>query len=267
MTAPTPPEVRYTDPAVPTVARIYNYLCGGTDHFTADRRAAEQILAAVPDARDRAQANRAFILRTVSAMAAAGIGQFIDVGAGLPHGPAVHQAARILVPDARVVYVDIDPVACTLWQTLLVGDDGAAAVMADAGDPEAILAHPEVRRLIRFIAPVGVLFGAVLPFLGAAAGPGVAAFRQRMGPGSMLALSHVTATGTPPKMAAEVQDICAAAGAGVTFRTRVQVGALFGDLALAAPGLVEVTKWPSPQPGAVTPALPILGGLARVRNR
>ncbi len=246
---------------------MYNYLCGGADHFSADRRAVEHLLAAVPDAQARARANRGFVLRAVTFMATAGIRQFIDIGAGIPAGLNVHQTARAVVPDARVIYVDADPIACTHWQALLAGDDGAAAILADARNPQAILAHPEVNRLISFAAPAGVLFGAVLHFLGDSAEETVAAFRRRMCPGSMLALSHLTADGTPSHVISAVQDACKAAAVQVMFRTGREIGGLFGDFDLVAPGLVEVTQWPSPQPGGASSVLPIAGGVARARPR
>lgn len=152
-------------------------------------------------------------MRAVEFMAASGIDQFIDLGAGIPAGPNVHDAARSVIPAARVVYVDADPVACTHWQALLGSDDGAVAVMADIRNPGAILAHPELNRLISFNRPVGVLFTAVLPFIGDAdAGASVAAFRQRMCPGSMLAISHVTSDGTPPEVITGLQDAYVPAG-------------------------------------------------------
>ena len=260
------PARNYGNTAVPNVARMYDVLLGGTDNFTADRQAAEQILVAVPDGRAVAQANRDFVQRAVRFMAASGIAQFIDLGAGIPCGPAIHDAARTIIPAARVVYVDANPVVCTHWQALLAGDDEAVAVMADIRDPGAILTHPELNRLISFTQPVGVLFTAVLPFIGdAGADASVAAFRPRMCPGSMLAISHVTSDGTPPEVITGLQDVYSPAGTHLAFRARATIETFFGDFKLARPGLVDVAEWPDPRGVLVSATLRTAAGVAQVR--
>lgn len=176
-------------------------------------------------------------------MAASGIAQFIDLGAGIPYGLGIHDVARTVIPAARVVYVDADPVACTHWQALLATEDGAAVVMADIRDPGAILAHPELNRLISFTQPVGVLFTAVLPFIGDADAEGsVAAFRQRMCPGSMLAISHVTSDGTPSGVITGLQDAYSPTGTHIAFRPRARIETFFGGFKLVRPGLVDVAE-------------------------
>jgi len=101
------------DPGRPNAARIYDYLLGGKDNFAADRHAAEQLLSALPDAAVAARANRAFLTAAVRYVARCGIAQFVDMGAGLPTSPNVHEPARAVVPAARVAYVDNDPIAVT----------------------------------------------------------------------------------------------------------------------------------------------------------
>jgi hypothetical protein len=241
-------------------------IIGGTDNFTADREAAGQILAAVPDGRAVAQANRDFVQRAVHLMAASGIAQFIDLGAGIPRGPGIHDVARSVLPAARVVYVDADPVACTHWQALLGTEDGAAVVMADIRDPGAILAHPELNRLISFTRPVGVLLTAVLPFIGDAdADASVAAFRQRMCPGSMLAISHVTSDGTPPEVISGLRDAYSLTGVRIAFRAQAGIETFFGGFKLARPGIVDIAEWPDPRGVLVSAALRTAAGVAQVQ--
>jgi hypothetical protein len=96
------------DPSKPSAARIYDYLLGGKDNFAADRDATEQLLRALPDAAQAARANRAFMAAAVRHVAGQGIGQYVDIGAGLPTSPNVHECARAGVPGARVTYVDND---------------------------------------------------------------------------------------------------------------------------------------------------------------
>ncbi len=93
------------DPTTPNMACIYDYRLGGKDHFPADRAEAERLLGIYPPVRDLARENRAFITRAVSWAARQGTGQFVDLGAGLPACPAVHQAARQVMAAARVACV------------------------------------------------------------------------------------------------------------------------------------------------------------------
>ncbi len=123
------------DSATPNMARVYNYWLGGKDHYAADRAEAERLLAIYPPLRDLVRENRAFVTQAVSWAARQGIGRFIDLGAGLPASPPVHQAARAVLPAARVAYVDIDPVVLSHARALLTSDDGVTAVAADLRDP------------------------------------------------------------------------------------------------------------------------------------
>jgi hypothetical protein len=116
--------------SVPNVARIYDYILGGKDNFAADRRAAQQLLAALPDIAGVVRDNRSFIGRVVRFLAGeAGIRQFLDLGAGLPTQNCVHEMAQAIAPDARVVYVDNDPVVCSHGQALLGPPDTVGVVL------------------------------------------------------------------------------------------------------------------------------------------
>src|SRR6266571_1345817 len=97
-------------PAQPNIARMYSYFLGGTDHLPTDRLAAESVTVGYREVIDVARANRAFVLRAVTHAATLGITQFVDLGAGLPEPPTVHQTARAVNPAARTAYVDNDPV-------------------------------------------------------------------------------------------------------------------------------------------------------------
>ena len=131
------------DSGTPNIARVYDYWLGGKDHYAADRAEAERLLAIYPPLRDLVRENRAFVTQAVTWAARQGIGQFIDLGAGLPASPAVHQTARVVLPSARVAYVDIDPVVLSHARALLTIDQSVTAVSADLRDPAGVLAHPE----------------------------------------------------------------------------------------------------------------------------
>ena len=152
------------DSGTPNMARVYDYWLGGKDHYAADRAEAERLLAIYPPLRDLVRENRAFVTQAITWAARQRIGQFIDLGAGLPASPPVHRAARAVLPSARVAYVDIDPVVLSHARALLTSDDGVTAVAADLRDPAAVLAHPELRAVIDPARPAGIILGAVLHF-------------------------------------------------------------------------------------------------------
>jgi len=175
------------DPATPNMARVYDYWLGGKDHFPADRAEAERLLGIYPPLRDLVRENRAFVVQAVSWAARQGTGQFIDLGAGLPASPTVHQAARRVMPLARVAYVDVDPVVLSHARALVATSDGVTAVAADLRDPGAVLADPELRAVIDPARPVCVILGAVLHFMDVGAARAVTAgYARLMTPDSCL---------------------------------------------------------------------------------
>jgi len=232
------------DPSKPNAARVYDYLLGGKDNFAVDRQAAEALIKALPDAAQAARANRAFLCAAVRHVAAQGVRQFVDIGAGLPTTPNVHECARKAVPGARVVYVDNDPVVVTFARALLATDDQVTVISADARDHAAILAAPEFGALIDLSEPVCVMFVSMLHFLPADdADATVAAFREKMAPGSYLVISagHDNAKNTA------VRDRVQAAYGDdtvLTGRSLDDIAAYFGDFDLEPPGLVPLTEWP-----------------------
>jgi O-methyltransferase involved in polyketide biosynthesis len=263
------------DPTRPNAARVYDYLLGGKDHFAADREAADQLVRALPDAAQVAKANRAFLAAAVRYVASRGIAQYVDIGAGLPTSPNVHECARAAVPGARVAYVDNDPVVVSHARALLATDDLVRVISADVRDYKAILCAPELDGFIDFDKPVCVLFVSMLHFLPIGdADAAVAAFRERMAPGSYLVIS----VGADSDRSHPVRDqVRAAYGSGtvLTGRSPAQVAAVFGDFDMEPPGIVPVTEWPLGIPGAPqqlrqVPATPttagMLAGIGRKRG-
>jgi S-adenosyl methyltransferase len=221
------------------VARVYDYMLGGTHNFTVDRDAARTLTAIVPTARDGARANRAFLGRAVRFLAEAGIRQFLDIGSGVPTQGNVHEVARSIAPESRVVYVEIDPVAIAHSKSILAGDDRATVIKADLREPEAILGHPDVGRLIDFEQPVGLLLVSVLPFIRDEEQPGelVKRLARPLVSGSYLAISHATFDGQPPSAAEAVRRVYTRATAPVKLRGRAEVGRFFDGFDLVEPGL------------------------------
>jgi S-adenosyl methyltransferase len=226
------------DPATPSPARLYDYYLGGTDNFRADREAAERIRARMPELADAAWANRAFHQRAAQWMArTAGIRQFLDIGSGLPTQNNTHQAVAKAAPDARVVYVDNDPLVRVHASALLTGTGSTRFITADLRDPCSVLHHPHTRELIDFSQPTGLLMTAVLHFVADGSDPYglVARYLAELAPDSYLALTHITADQKPPAAVQAIVDIYAHATEQIYLRSRADVERFFDGLELVPP--------------------------------
>jgi hypothetical protein len=245
---------------------MYDYYLGGKDNFAVDREAAERAVAAMPVIPVLARANRAFLVDSVGKMAAAGVGQFLDIGSGLPTSPNVHEVARQTVPDARVVYVDYDPVV-VLHSEAKRRVPGTAAVRADVRSPDAIFAAPEVEELIDFDQPCGVLMMSVLHFVGGTIAPLVARYADRLVPGSYLALSHVVTDGADESGITGVQEVYEASPTDPAVRSTAAIRELFAGFELLPPGLTDVRTFTDPtfaySPEDPAPGIWMLCGLGR----
>ena len=226
-------------------ARIYDYLLGGKDNYAADRLAAQHAIAAIPEVRKVARANRRFLVRAVRFAAEQGIGQFIDLGTGFPTSPNVHEVARGTCLEAKVIYVDNDPVVTAHSRALRATVPGVVAIEGDIRDPRSVLADGELTELIDFTAPVAVLFVAVLHFIRPEDDPAqiVASFAERMAPGGYLIVSHGVSDHTEPRAVAELAKAYGRSGVPLVPRTVAEVGSWFAGFELIRPGLVDVTRW------------------------
>jgi hypothetical protein len=238
------------DASRPNIARVYDCLLGGTDNFPVDREVATQALLLMPDAPRVALENRAFLRRVVRQLAGpAGIRQFLDIGSGLPTQWNVHQAVHEVAPDARVVYVDNDPMVVAHTEALLAGARNTAVVRADLRRPEEIVADPTVGEFIDFSQPVGLLLLAIVHHLTDEENPAgiTARLRDALPAGSHLALSHFRNPGAAhPQAAARAvageKLLNERLGTG-RWRTHEEILAYFGDLELLEPGLVPLPEW------------------------
>ena len=250
----------------PSSARIYDALLGGSHNFAADRDAAERLLSMIPAAGEMARANRAFLKRAVEFMLDAGVRQFLDIGSGIPTVGNVHEVAQRRVPDARVVYVDIDPVAVAHAGEILKDDAFATAVQADMRFPEAILGHAGVRRLLDPGRPIGLLLVSMLHFVpDDDAYPAVARLVGSLPPGSYVAISHGVSE-TPADAAGDgVADLYRRTDVSTaTGRSRAQILRFFGDAVPEPPGLVWVHEWPAGPAGDGGPGdMAVVAGVGR----
>jgi len=251
------------DPATPNVARVYNHLLGGKDASPADRAEAGRLLELYPPLADLVRENRAFVTRAVTWAAGQGIAQFIDLGAGLPASPSIHQAAREVIPTARVAYVDIDAVVLSHARALLATGDGVIAVEADLRDPQAVLADRELRQVIDPAWPACVILGAVLHFFDAGTAREVAAgYARLIAPGSYLIIS--VACNDDETLGKQLAEEYTAA----TWHNHSaeDVTSFFAGLELVGPGVTEGRRW---RPWLPEPALHrrdghVLAGVGRV---
>jgi hypothetical protein len=173
---------------------VYDYWLGGTHNFLADQDAGRAVVAADPNMREMARANRAFLGRAVRFLAAQGIRQYLDIGSGIPTQGNVHEIAQQAAPGSRVVYVDIDPVAVAHSRAILAGIQDAGIIEADLREPQKILAHSVTRSLVDFDQPAGLLLSAVLHFVGHDEDPWrlTRTLRDALPAGSYLVISHGT---------------------------------------------------------------------------
>jgi hypothetical protein len=239
-----PPEIPL---GVPTAARMYDAALGGKDNFEVDREANEKLYDAIGEGRvrDTALENRLWLGRAVRHLAEeCGIRQFLDLGSGLPTARNTHQIAQEVHPEARVVYVDIDPIVAVHGRALLAGDN-TRIVTADMRRPTAVLDHPDTRELIDFNRPVAVLFVAVFHFIPPADEPLgiVKAFRERQVPGSYLAIAHLTTDGMSDEECEGWRAGFAGATSRLTLRGKEEIRALFDGYDLVEPGLVRPHLW------------------------
>ncbi len=252
------------------MARAYDYLLGGEHNFASDREMIRQAMEIIPDLPIQARANRAFLHRAVSYLTAAGIRQFLDVGSGIPTRGNVHEVAQKAAPDAKVVYVDIDPVAVSHSRQLLAGNSRTVVIQQDARNATGIIDHPDVRGLLDFDQPVALLLVALLHVIPDADDPYkiVSTLCSALAPGSYLVIGHGTSDGRPDDVEKFV-GISRQTPTTLSTRDRAGIMRFFDGFDLVEPGLVWAPEWRPESPDDV-PAEPHLSsnyvGVGRLRE-
>lgn len=227
----------------------------------------EHILAINPTTRDAARANRAFMRRAVHTVVSGGITQILDIGTGIPTSPNTHEIAQAIAPDARVVYVDNDPIVGVHAHALLTGTGTTAFALADAREPAGILEHPNVRDTLDFSRPVALMLVGVLHFITDREDPQaiVKTLRDALPEGSCLVLSHATSDLIDTR---EITDAYNRnSSASLNMRSHAQISGFFDGFDLIEPGLVLVADWRPQEP--VDPGaekLGIYGGIGMLRR-
>jgi hypothetical protein len=230
---------------------MYDYFLGGSHNFAVDREFAEQVLKAMPGVTALARENRAFLRRAVRYLVDQGVRQFIDLGSGIPTVGNVHEVAQACDPQARTVYVDLDPVAYAHSRAILAGNPYATVVRGDLRQPSEVLAEPHLRAHIDFEQPVGILLVSVLHFVPDEDKPAniVAGYAGATVPGSHVVVSHANTEARTAK-SDQVVTLYQRASAAVVTRTAADISALLAGLTIVEPGAVGLAQWrPDPTDG------------------
>jgi hypothetical protein len=256
-----PPKI---DTTVPQSARIWNYWLGGRDNYPVDRAAGEQFREAFPGIVDVARSSRQFLSRAVRYLAGeAGIRQFLDIGTGLPTADNTHQVAQRVAPDARIVYVDNDPLVLTHARALLTSTPQGVTdyIDADLREPDRIV--QAAAKTLDFGQPIALMLMGILGHIvdDEEARSIVKRLLDALPSGGYLVLFDGTDT---DRAGVEAQERYNQSGA-VPYRLRspAQIAGFFEGLELVEPGVVSCPRW-RPEPDAGGPAdADAFGGVGR----
>jgi hypothetical protein len=237
------------DTAKASVARVYDAFLGGKDNYEVDREVFRRVQQAAPEARLLAWDNRNFLIRVTRFIASeTGVTQFLDCGSGLPTAENTHQIAQRIQPDARVVYVDNDPVVLAHGRALLEENDQTHFSAADIFEPREILDDEIVRKHLDFSQPIALFQLGTLHHYDGERSPGdiMQEYIEGLPSGSYVALSHFfdPESSEHSELARRMEQIFlhSPMGSGM-FRTRTEIESMFPGLELVEPGLTRCADW------------------------
>jgi hypothetical protein len=229
----------------PNAARMYDYLLGGYHNFAVDRMIVQKTLELFPDTALHARVSRRILARSVRFMVEQGIDQFLDIGSGIPTAGSSHEVARSLNPEARVVYVDIDPVVVAHSKAILKDTPNTAVLRGDVRRTEQIFKDESVVRLLDFNRPLGLVMILLLHFVNddAEAYRCVAELRNKSVSGSYMILSHGTFEEAPADIVKLFQQITSQTTTPHKYRSKAEIEAFFTGFEILEPGIVHLPLW------------------------
>jgi len=251
------------DASVPHSARFWNYLLGGKDNYQVDRDIGDYVQERFPRMVTVARESRSFLSRAVRhVVEEEGVRQFLDIGTGLPTADNTHEVAQRHAPEARIVYVDNDPLVLVHARALLASSpEGATTyVHADVREPERIL--EEARETLDFSRPVCLVLMGVLGHIADVAEAEGIIDRLLGGLPVASTFIHYEGTDTHEQMIEANRDYEGSGAVPYRVRTPEQVRSAFRDLELVDPGVVPVNLW---KPAEQTPRgdVDAYGGVGR----
>jgi hypothetical protein len=253
------------DTSQPTIARVYDALLGGKDNFAADREGAATYLKYVPDAGRCAIDNRDALVKGVQYLVRqAGIDQFLDIGSGLPTQKNTHQAAQEVNPDAKVVYVDKDPIVLAHGRALLATNNSTIVVTADLRQPKEILDNEEIRQHLDWDRPIALMIVGIHMHFHDDELPDewVRTIMDTLAPGSYLFITDFVDTGEPLQKAIEQAGLESLGNGWI--RTPERITEHFLGLPLVPPGLDFLARWFPEDPEADVPEVEELQPYQRI---
>jgi len=257
------------DTSVPVSARIWNYWMGGNDYYPVDKQAGDAYASLYSGVFDLARSCRSYLRRAVTYAAAdAGVRQFLDCGSGLPSHDPTHEVAQRAAPDARVVYVDKDPLVLAHAQALLASNPrgGTGYIEADLYDPGTLLSL--ARAKLDFTQPVAIMVMGVMGHIGnpdedddSVARSILDSLKEALPAGGYLIMYE--GTNTSPAQEEALRQYNASGAVPYYVRRPEQVIRFFGGLDVVEPGVVPIHEW-RPDPSTISPpVVPALGGVGR----
>jgi SAM-dependent methyltransferase len=254
------------DTTVPHSARIWNYWLGGKDNYAVDRAAGDEYVKVFPGIVDVARAQRGFLTRSIVYLAGeAGIRQFLDVGTGLPTADNTHQVAQRIAPEARIVYVDNDPLVLAHARALLTSTpEGATAyIHADLSDPGKIMA--EAAETLDFGRPIALILHGVLGHV-TDSGQAHSVVRGLMGAlpsGSYLNLADGTSYTAAEEFEQAQEGYNETGAVPYVLRKPEEIASFFEGLDLVEPGVVSCLRWRPDPADDPTAEVDVFGGVGR----
>jgi hypothetical protein len=254
------------DTSVAHIARVYDYLLGGKDNYEADRKAGDAAIEAYPHTVSSVRANRAFLTRVVRFLAGeAGIRQFLDIGTGIPTAGNTHEVAQSVAPEARVLYVDYDPIVLAHARALMTSHPAGATDYLDADLRDTAKILDRAAATVDFTRPVALMLIGILHFIDDAEQPYdiVSRLLSALPPGSYLVISHMASDISAAQVAeakARLDQMMYQQG---YYRTQAEVVRFFDALDLVEPGVVPIQKWRPDSETEANRAAVLWGGVGR----